>query len=106
MNPLVKGQRYQYAYAGTAQLPTTLVNALSKFDLKAGICKSWFEAGAIPTGEVCVCFPSPARHNRKQLVISVCLLCHCADGLFNRSGKNSPVLQTAKLSETPLTRPV
>ena len=51
VSPLVKGRPYRYAYAGTAKLPCTAVNALSKFDLETGTSKSWFEQGALPTGE-------------------------------------------------------
>ena len=54
VSPLVKGRPYKYAYACTARLPTTAVNALSKFDLEAGTCKTWFEPGTIPTGAACV----------------------------------------------------
>ena len=51
VSPLYKGRPYRYAYAGSARLPTTVVNALTKFDVKAGTSKSWFEQGALPTGE-------------------------------------------------------
>ena len=51
VSPLYKGRKYRYAYAGTAKLPTTVVNALSKLDVEAGMSKTWFEQGALPTGE-------------------------------------------------------
>jgi len=52
VSPLYKGRKYRYAYAGTAKLPTTVVNSLSKLDVEAGTSKMWFEQGALPTGEL------------------------------------------------------
>ncbi len=59
MSPLYKGRKYRYAYAGTAKLPTTVVNSLSKLDVEAGTSKMWFEQGALPTGEL----PSRVFHD-------------------------------------------
>ena len=51
VSPAYKGKPYRYMYSVSAKPPCTAANALAKYDVDQGSCKTWFEPGALPTGE-------------------------------------------------------
>lgn len=44
-----QGRPYRFTYGVAAKPPCSFANALGKWDVQAGTCTTWHEAGSIPT---------------------------------------------------------